>query len=102
MNILQVTSTTTGHALDQTPLLGGLGREGKADIGANSAVTTGALLEGCPKTASGGAPLAADPNWAPLLSGAAGLSTTVEIADLPDYVRLGAAATAPIVLIGVQ
>lgn len=102
MNTLIVSSTTTGHALNATPLLGGAGREGVAHLGGNSAVLAGVLLEGCPKTASGGAPEAADPNWTTLLSGEAGDKAVREIADLPDYVRLGAAAVDPIVLKGVQ
>lgn len=101
-NIKQITSTTTGHAMDTTPLLGGLGREAKAHLGANTAVTTGILLEGCDKTETGAAPAADDPRWASLVSGAADLSPVVEIADLPDFVRLGPAATDPISLEGVQ
>lgn len=97
-----ISSTTTGHAMDTTPLLGGAGREAVARLGGNSAVLAGVLLQGCPKTASGDAPEAADPNWTTLLSGEAGDKATREIADLPDYVRLGAAATDPIVLEGVQ
>ena len=89
--------------MNTTPLLGGLGREAKCLLAGNSGVTTGVLLQGCPKTASGGAPLAGDPNWTTLLSGVAGGNgAMVEIAELPDYVRLGAAATGPIDLEGVQ
>ncbi|GAB3054124.1 hypothetical protein [Stenotrophomonas tumulicola] len=88
--------------LNKTPLLGGWGREGLANLGANTAVATGVLLQGHEAPADGSTPGAASTGWFTLLSGAADLAPVVEIADLPDFIRTGADATAPITLEGVQ
>ena len=89
-------------ALKKTPLLGGEGREGLANLGGNASVTSGVLLQGHPGLASGAVPAAGDAGWVTLLSGAANLGPVVEVADLPKFVKLGAAATGPITLEGVQ
>ncbi|KRG63906.1 hypothetical protein ABB26_10015 [Stenotrophomonas humi] len=89
-------------ALNKTPLLGGFGREGLAHLGANLAVATGVLLQGHPGLASGATPAAGDPGWVTLLSATATQGAVAEIADLPKFVKLGAAATDPITLEGVQ
>lgn len=89
-------------ALDKTPLLGGEGREGLAHLGDNLAVTSGVLLQGHPGLASGAAPATGDAGWVTLLSGTTTQGAVVEIADLPKFVKLGAAATGPITLEGVQ
>ena len=89
-------------ALDTTPLLGGQGREGLANLGANSSVTTGVLLQGHALLPTGAVPAADSTGWYTVLSGAANLAPVVEIADLPDFIRTGAAATGPIVLEGIQ
>lgn len=88
--------------LNKTPLLGGWGREGLANLGDNTAVTTGVLLQGHEAPADGSTPAAGSSGWFTLLSAAANLAPVVEIADLPDFIRTGAAATAPITLEGVQ
>ncbi|WP_333627815.1 hypothetical protein [Stenotrophomonas cyclobalanopsidis] len=89
-------------ALDVTPLLGGQGREGLANLGENATVTTGVLLEGHAVLPTGGVPEEDSDGWYTVLSGAADQAPVVEIADLPDFIRTGAAATAPIVLEGIQ
>ena len=89
-------------ALKKTPLLGGEGREGLAHLGGNASVTSGVLLQGHPGLASGATPAAGDAGWVTLLSGAANLGPVVEIADLPKFIKLGAAATGPVTLEGVQ
>ena len=99
------TKTIAGSAivaLNKTPLLGGEGREGLAHLGGNASVTTGVLMQGHPGLASGATPAAGDAGWVTLLSGAANLGPVVEVADLPKFVKLGAAATGPITLEGVQ
>ncbi len=99
------TKTIAGSAivaLDKTPLLGGEGREGLAHLGENAAVTTGVLLQGHPGLASGATPAAGDAGWVTLLSATATQGAVAEIADLPKFVKLGAAATDPITLEGVQ
>lgn len=88
--------------LNKTPLLGGQGREGLAHLGDNLAVTTGVLLQGHPGLATGATPETADAGWVTLLSASATQGPVVEIPDLPKFVKLGAAATDPITLEGVQ
>jgi len=95
-------SGTNIVALNKTPLLGGQGREGLAHLGGNESVTSGVLLQGHPGLATGATPSTGDAGWVTLLSGAAALGPVVEIADLPKFVKLGAAATGPITLEGVQ
>ena len=101
-NIKTLPTGGTIVALNVTPLLGGQGREGLANLGENAEVTTGVLLEGHAVLPAGGTPAAGSTGWYTVLSGAANRGPVVEIADLPDFIRTGAAATAPITLEGVQ
>lgn len=86
--------------MDTTPLLGGAGREAKLDLGANVGVASGVLLEGNNTNANEG-DAAPTTGWTTLLS-APQTSPVVEIADLPAWVRSGAALTSPVTVIGVQ
>ncbi len=99
---IKTISGTNIVALDVTPLLGGEGREGLAELGANVSVTTGVLLQGHPGLASGAIPATGDAGWVTLLSATATQGPVVEIPDLPKFVKLGAAATSPITLEGIQ
>ncbi|KIQ21551.1 hypothetical protein [Xanthomonas campestris] len=101
-NIKSLPTGSVIVALDTTPLLGGQGREGIANLGANASVTAGVLLQGHAMPADGSTPAAGSSGWFTLLSGVANQLPVIEIADLPDFIRTGAAATAPIILEGVQ
>ncbi len=88
-------------ALDTTPLLGGQGREGIAHLGDNAG-TAGVILEGHAVLPDGGVPEEDSEGWTALLTATADTGAVVEIADLPDFIRVGAAATADVSLEGVQ
>lgn len=101
-NIVTITSDDTdGVKLDVSPVAGGWGREGKAHLGDNAAVATGVLLEGHDGLPDGSVPEQADDGWYTLLE-APQDAPVVEIADLPMFIRAGAAIAGPIAIEGVQ
>lgn len=101
--IITIPSDETAVAMDRTPHLGGHGRNAVAQLGANGSVTSGVILEGHNGMPSDGEPAEDDDGWFTLLSGVAGgHGPTAEIADLPHWVRSGAAATAPVKIQGIQ
>lgn len=102
-NIVTIAATQTDPVLlNETPLAGGSGREAKAHLGAdNAALATGVVLEGHNGIPSDGAPDGGDAGWFTVLEGPFD-AEVVEIDDLPQWVRVGAAVAGPVVLEGVQ
>lgn len=102
-NTVTIPATGTDPILlNVTPLAGGSGREAKANLGSNTGVATGVLLEGHNGLPSNGTPGSGDAGWFTVLS-APQTAPVVEIADLPQWIRKGAATlTGPITLEGVQ
>lgn len=103
MNLKTIPATgTTPVKMDVTPLAGGHGREAKLNMGSNTGVATGVLLQGHNGLPAGGVPDAGDAGWFTLLS-APQTGPVVHLEDLPLFVRKGAATlTSPIVIEGVQ
>lgn len=95
---LKTIEDTTAVLMDTTPLAGGSGREAKVHLGDNLAVVSGVLLEGNNGVPHEGAP---STGWYTLIEGG-GDAAIIEVLDLPQWVRLGGAATDPIVMEGVQ
>ena len=99
-NIVTIT-TTDAVKLDVSPVAGGWGREGKANLGDNAAVESGVLLEGHDGLPDGSEPESGDAGWYTLLE-APQAAPVVEIADLPLYIRGGAAIAGAVAIEGVQ
>lgn len=101
-NIVTITDADTAAVkLDVSPVAGGWGREAKLHLGDNTAVEAGVLLEGHDGLANGDTPGIADDGWYTLLE-APQTAAVVEVADLPLFVRTGAAQDGPIAIEGVQ
>lgn len=95
MQILQMPANTDIVALDKTPLLGGEGREGIANI---ETPAVGVMLEGHNGV---DLPAAGDSGWFTVFTGTADSPNVNLIADLPRWIRRGAAGgTASITLEG--
>ena len=100
LNVKTVLTDEVAIRMDKTPLLGGAGREAKLNLGANVGVASGVLLEGNNTNANEG-DAAPSTGWTTLLS-APQTAPTLQINDLPAWVRSGAALTSPVVVEGVQ
>lgn len=101
-NIVTITDADTDPVkLDVSPVAGGWGREAKANLGDNAAVESGVLLEGHDGLPNGEVPESDDDGWYTLLE-APLAAPVVEIADLPMFIRAGAALDGPIAIEGVQ